>query len=139
MKLIVDANVLFSALINQGKTAELMLLPHLELFAPEFIMEELQDHQKEILLKTHRTEEEFQEILLAFRQIITFISGKDLSKYLQKAGRFSPDPDDTVYFALALMLECPIWSNDKELKLKQNVVKIYSTTDLFNLISLQKP
>lgn len=43
--------------------------------------------------------------------------------------KISPDPNDADYFALALMLKCPIWSNDKEL-LKQNVVRIYSTGEL---------
>jgi len=45
------------------------------------------------------------------------------------AEKISPDPNDLMYFALALKLKCPIWSNDKELK-KQNEVIIYSTEDL---------
>jgi predicted nucleic acid-binding protein len=39
------------------------------------------------------------------------------------------DEKDTHYVALALKLNCPIWSNDTDLK-KQNKVKIYNTKEL---------
>jgi predicted nucleic acid-binding protein len=54
---------------------------------------------------------------------------EEFEEYLEMAEKISPDPDDFMYFALALKLKCPIWSNDKELK-KQNKVIIYSTEDL---------
>jgi len=37
------------------------------------------------------------------------------------------------YSALALKLNCAIWSNDKELKEKQDVVKIDPTSELVRL------
>ena len=33
-------------------------------------------------------------------------------EYMSEADSISPDPDDVQYFALALKLGCPIWSND---------------------------
>lgn len=36
------------------------------------------------------------------------------------------------YFALALKLKCPIWSNDKKLK-EQNIITIYHTHELSKL------
>ena len=39
------------------------------------------------------------------------------------------DEKDTHYIALALKLNCPIWSNDNDLK-KQNKVKVYNTKEL---------
>jgi len=33
--------------------------------------------------------------------------------FRQEAESISPDPNDMQYFALALKLCCPIWSNDK--------------------------
>jgi len=51
MYLIVDANILFAALIKQGKTDELLFVDHLHLFAPEFILIEFEKHKKEILQK----------------------------------------------------------------------------------------
>ena len=39
-----------------------------------------------------------------------------------------------MYFALALKLNCGIWSNDKKLK-NQDKVKVYSTEDLLKIKS----
>lgn len=39
--------------------------------------------------------------------------------------RVSPDIDDVLYLALALKLNCPVWSNDRKLK-NQNAVRIYT-------------
>ena len=39
-----------------------------------------------------------------------------------------------LYFALALKLDCPIWSNEKAFK-KQSVVKAFSTSDLISFLS----
>jgi len=38
-----------------------------------------------------------------------------------------------MYFALALKMKCPIWSNDKRLK-EQKTIKIISTDELRNQI-----
>lgn len=40
MELILDANILFSALIKSGLTRELMLNNELVLYAPEFMIDE---------------------------------------------------------------------------------------------------
>jgi len=57
---------------------------------------------------------------------------KDIEQCLNEAEKISPDKDDVIYFALALKLNCAIWSNDKNLK-EQNRIKIYSTSDLGKL------
>lgn len=40
---------------------------------------------------------------------------------------------DSEYFALALKLNCAIWSNDKRLK-QQDKIKVYSTEDLVKVL-----
>jgi predicted nucleic acid-binding protein len=57
---------------------------------------------------------------------------EELSEFVQEAENITPDPDDMVYFALALRMKCPIWSNDKKLK-EQEKVKVYNTHELVNL------
>jgi len=129
MKLVVDANVLFSALIKQEITAELLLDLSLNLYAPEFILEEFEKHKQEILSKTKRTEDEFDDIFNIIKEIINIIPVEEFENYLNEARKISPDSDDVIYFALALKLKCSIWSNDKKLK-EQIKVRIYSTEEL---------
>jgi len=77
------------------------------------------------------------EIKAILKKIITManinvVPVADFRKYSKKAKEISPDPDDTVYFALALKLNCPIWSNDLQLK-KQDSIKVYTTEEIIKI------
>ena len=132
MLLVVDANVLFSALIKESGTAELLVSDKIELITPEFILSEFQEHKKEILNKTHRNEEDFYKFLFILENKIEVIPSSELKSFLKKASAISPDIDDIPYFAAAIKFNCPVWSEDKELK-RQNKIKIYSTSDLLKI------
>ena len=81
MKLVVDANILFSALIKKGKTSELLLDLSLELFTPEYVLIEFENHRQEILDKTKRTHEEFNEIFEILKEIIKIIPKEDFKEF----------------------------------------------------------
>jgi predicted nucleic acid-binding protein len=132
MKLIVDANILFAALIKNRCTADLIFNSKLELYTPEFIFEEFKKYEKLILTKTSRTKEEFEEIFSLFKEFIKVINFKDYSEKIDEAKNISPDEKDIAYIALALKLNCGVWSNDKILK-NQEKVKIHSTSELVHM------
>jgi predicted nucleic acid-binding protein len=132
MEIIIDANILFSALIKSGKTEELIVDERLKLIAPEFIFEEFLKYEQLILSKTARNDTEFQEFMYLLKKRIVTIPVK--KNYLIYARKVSPDINDVDYIALALQTGYPIWSNDKELK-KQQIIKIYNTTELLLLFS----
>ncbi len=134
MKLVVDANILFAALIKEGSTAKLLISDKLQLFAPEFLFEEFSKYEKLILKKTHRSNKEFKHFLGLLKEQITIIPKKIIVPFFDKAEKISPDPKDTVYIALALAIKSNIWSNDKKLKEGQKRVKIFSTGELINKI-----
>lgn len=129
MNLVVDANLLFSSLIKEGKTQELLLNFSFNLFAPKFIFIEFEKHKQEIINKTNRTLSEFDEIFNIFKEIIYIIPKEE---FMQEAEKITPDIDDKMYFTLALKLKCPIWSNDKKLK-NQNKIKAYTTNEVNDL------
>lgn len=129
MELVLDANILFAALIKDSKTTELLLDARLKLFLPEFALQEFAKYEKELLQKTHRTKGEFYEIFAILQKIIKIMPREEFKSKIKEATKISPDKGDIDYFALALKLNLPIWSNDKKLK-KQNKVKIYSTEEI---------
>ena len=134
MDLVIDANILFAALIKDSVTAALILDEHLHLFTPEYLFEEFKHNQREILEKTHRTEREFNDILGIMEARITIIPAEKFTNFLSKAHALMPEhTKDAPYFALALMLRCPVWSNEKVLK-GQDTVMVYSTHDILQLI-----
>ncbi len=132
MDLVIDANILFAALIKEGATIELIFNENIHLFAPEFLLEEFAKYKDEILRKTKRTEEKFNEILEILKNIITIIPKEEFNEFLKDAEIISPDKKDIQYLALALKLNCAIWTNDKGLK-KQDKIKVYHTHDLVKL------
>jgi len=129
MKLIVDANIIIAILLMQGKTAKLFLSDKLELFSPPFLIQEIEKHATEILSKTKRTRSEFNKVLTIIHERITFLNEEDVGVHMQMSTKMSPDFNDSAYFAAALFVQCPIWSEDKQLK-KQKIIKIYTTNEL---------
>lgn len=133
MILVIDANILFSALIKESLTVELIFNEDLRLYTCEFIIEEFFKHEPEIRDKTHRTSEQLITILHQLKEAITVIPQEEYFHLIAEAETFSPDPQDSMYFALAMKLQGGIWSNDKLLK-QQNKVKVYLTSEIMQLV-----
>lgn len=133
MDLVIDANVLFSVLIKKGKTEELLFEDDLHIFAPEFIFDEFEKYTNLILEKTERSKEDFDKLMNILKKRIKTIPNEETEKYISEAEKISPDEKDVDYFALALKMRCALWSNDKVLKTKQEVVVVYSTEDLVKM------
>lgn len=60
MELVVDANILFAALIKVSATSDLIVDNSLNLSSVEFIFSEFEKYKSLIKEKTERTEEEFE-------------------------------------------------------------------------------
>ncbi len=133
MLLVVDANELFSALISRGKTLELFFSKGITLASPDFIFSEFKEHIFEISKKAGLDKEKLNSFLMIITQRIQFFSVEEFSSFLLEAKNICPDKDDIEYFALALKLRCPIWSEDKKLR-NQNKVEIISTRELVGII-----
>ncbi len=135
MDVVVDANVVIAALISpKGHTADAFFSPILNVFAPPFLLEEIEEHKKELLEKTGLSDIDFNKLLTFLTTKIEISPTTTFKSFLPKAKKLSPDPDDVAYFALALTLQCPLWSNDKLLK-SQLEVKVFSTAELLQHLS----
>ena len=129
MDIVIDANALFSTLIKENFSYNLLFSGKFHLFTPEHIFTELEKHKEEIMNKTERTTEEFFRLVETLKRRIVIVPLEELVPYVEEAEKLTPDPDDMAYFALALKLNCAIWSNDKKLK-EQDKIKIYNTHEL---------
>src|SRR3989344_1128400 len=99
MKIVIDANILFSIFIKSGADSQIFFNENFEFLAPEFIFEELTKYTKDILSKTHRSIDEFEEILTHLKEYITFIQDDELIDFVSHAEEITPDPKDMIYFA----------------------------------------
>jgi predicted nucleic acid-binding protein len=134
VNIVVDANVIISALIKESHTRHFLILSGHSFYVPEFILGEISEHVATIQRKAGLGRAGLSDMLewLCMSAKITVVASRELKPFVPKARFVSPDPDDVQYFALALKLGCPIWSNDKRLK-TQNAVRIYSSKELMGV------
>ena len=120
MLVVVDANVIISALISRGTAFKVFfynsILKKFRLIAPEFLIEEIEKHKKEILELTKLSERDLQTIFRFLMSEITIIPAKDFIRFYSKAKEISPHQKDAPYIALAMAFNCKILSGDKGLQ-----------------------
>jgi len=132
VEFVVDCNCLFSAFRKFSLTRSLLFNPRLKLSSPRFALRELTKYRHVVMSKAKIDIGEFGLIERLLSTEVTFIPVTEFKEFLKEAASLCPDPDDVEYFALALKLKSPIWSNDKRLK-KQFGVKVYTTSEVASL------
>lgn len=118
--LVVDTNLIFSALLsNSSIIREILLDEAFTFYAPNYIISEIFAHQWKMLKYIKLKESDFFLIFNLIVENIRFTSLDFISlKNRQMAYDFCVDIDikDTPFVSLALELEIPLWTGDKKLK-----------------------
>ena len=144
MKLVVDSNVLFT-FFWEGSVFKNFVNTPVQLFSPEYALEEINKYSLELMKKTSLSKERFKKLKQELALKVEFISLKEYSPLFHKAltivskspkNEYEEFVKDIDFSALALMLSCPIWSNDKLLK-KQSKVSIFNTKEIIELIDIK--
>lgn len=135
MKLIVDTNVLISALIKDSTTRKIITHIDAGLYSPKFLQEEVEKHKKEILRKANLNETEFKVLFDQIKSKIIFLEFDFLKFKYEEEEKImdEKDPDDTPFIAAALTVGADVWSDDKHFR-KQNKVKVWKTEDLMKFV-----
>jgi len=143
--LAVDANILFSFFNEKSARRHVIKkLPKMgcKLITPDFALEELIEDKERIKQFARIDEVGFMFLFSLLERKIEVYSQEKYEEFLSEAGNISPHGKDVhkddPYFALALSLHAPIWSDEKAFK-KQSRVKVFSTSDLIPLLSQTRP
>ncbi len=94
MDLVVDANILFAAMIKEGYTSKQLFRDDLHLYAPEFLFAEFEKYRDILLMKASRNEDEFEELLRILERRIVTIPHEEIESFLEEAINISPDEKD---------------------------------------------
>ncbi len=144
MRLVVDTNIIFSAIlssdglvhdlfINSGET--------FEFFSPTFVYEELKNNRSKLLKISNYSEEELDYLQYTIFKRIELIDSNSLTNSeFQRAFELTKDIDenDTPFIALALALDSPVWTGDKKLKeglSEKGVDWVLNTKDIRDLLN----
>ncbi len=133
MKLVIDANILFS-FFRDNPVRFIIInasLIKLQLFSPAHVLEELNKNIQDLVKYTKLSSLEISSIIEELKSVISIMPSQEYNEFGSEAKKLSPHKSgkDTPYFALALKLNCAIWSNEPAFK-KQSRIKIFNTKEL---------
>lgn len=143
MKIVVDTNIVFSAILNSTSTIGKILLrshENLQFYSCNYLRTEIKKHRAKLLKLIKLSEAELVELEEIITQQITFIDERLIPKSLIESARNrlqKIDENDTVFVALTDLLKGKLWTGDKQLYhgLKSKDYKsILLTAELFLLL-----
>ncbi len=135
MKVVIDTNIIFSALLKKESTIKKFILdPTNELYTCNFLFVEIFKYRNKI---EKFSELEFDDILSAMRIIFSRVhfvnEGMIPPEIFQKAHSlcFDVDEKDTPFVALSLFLDAPLMTGDK------NLIKDLAVKGFDNIVMLE--
>lgn len=137
---VINTNIIISALVGRKYTYELILSGGLSLYTPKAMIREVLDYIDEIAERSGLSRS---EVIFFLNTLLEYIIIVDERIYVDKIAEAYEvckkfDEKDAPFVALALKLGIPIWSNDKDLKEKQNLVSVFTTKEINNLLRKTK-
>ncbi len=116
MKLVVDTNKIIACLLKDGRVRWLFFSEFLELYAPYYTLEEIDEHKHRILKKVSKDSYDFIMSKVKLKLNMAKITEED-AEIVESAKELAEkfDIDDWPFIALALKLNTPIWTNDKDM------------------------
>lgn len=133
--LVVDSNPIISILILKGTKQDILFNEEIKLISLDWVLFEIGKNLKEVETKTRFSKEELELSLSLIRSRIESYSLNEYVNKTDEARKISPHKKDDEFFALALTLDCAIWSDEEAFK-KQNKIKVYSSKELAKMLNL---
>lgn len=136
MRIIVDSNIIMSAMIKQGTTRTILTNPKIEFYTVKFAIQEIRKYKKLITKKSGLTEEEFEIMLSLTMDNIKIIEKQQAKTKLKEAKKLIEKIDSKDVPILSGALSIPnegLWTMDKHLK-KQKKAKVYNTKEIIELV-----
>ncbi len=132
MKIILDTNILISALIKDSISRQIILLSANEFYYLRESLKEIEKYKSLILEKSGLSEQDCNKVLEKILERVILIENTEIEPFLKEAKRIMDkiDPKDTIFIAGALAKpDSVIWSDDAHLH-QQNAVRVWKTTDI---------
>ncbi len=146
MRIVVDTNIVFSALLNANTTMGEILLTlqdKFDFFAPELLRQELERYREKLGEASKLTDKQLNEASIRLLDRLTLVS-EDLISELSwsKAHLLTKDvdEDDTPFVALSIELNAKLWTGDKKLTagiLGKGSEIVITTAQLFDYLEKQ--
>jgi len=146
MKIVVDSNIVFSAILNsQSKIGQLLIngSKYFDFFSIGLLKNEIFEHRNKILSVSGFSIQQFEKSLLFITNRIKFVdeiilSDNVISEALELVSEI--DENDALFVALTNHLNAKLWTGDKKLilGLKKKGYKQTISTEKLNKLFIEK-
>jgi predicted nucleic acid-binding protein len=142
MKIVIDTNIVFSAILNTKSKIGLLILngsKFFDFYSVGLLQEEIYEHKDKIIELTNYTPDQFDNAYRLITKRINFVDDillteKDLEKAMALVAGI--DEDDAAFIALNIHLSSYLWTGDKRLingLRKKGYRRILETDDLYDI------
>jgi predicted nucleic acid-binding protein len=145
MRIVVDTNIVFSAVLNtDSKIGEILLSSpdKVKFYSCNFLNIELENHINKLIKLSRKPDYKISEIIRLVYKQINFISEEQIppSEFSFAYDLLHDiDTNDIPFLALTNYLNGLLWTGDKKLKtglIKKNYDKVINTNEFINLLKI---
>lgn len=139
-KIIIDTNIVFSALLNINSRIGQILITgknHYDFYAPEYVRLEIFKHKQKIITIGNLTDNDFLETYALILRNITLLNHSLIPKEIYRNVELlckDIDIDDTVFVAVSDFIKGTLWTGDLKLLnglTKNGYKRLIKTEDLY--------
>ncbi len=142
MKIVVDSNIVFSAILNtKSKIGQLLITgsKYFDFYTVHLLKEEIVKHEDKIREISGFTQEQFDKTFRLITNKLIFVedillSDNDLAKAIELVADI--DQNDALFVALSNHLKANLWTGDKRLfngLKKQSYSRVKTTDELYEI------
>jgi len=136
MKVVVDTNILLSALIRDSSTRKIIIESGWDFYYPEISFYEVRKYKSLVMKKSGMSDDDYSSLVAKMLTRIILLPEEQIVINMEEAKRIMLhiDPDDVAFIAAALSVEnSVIWSNDNhfEMQGEVGVIKTKAIIDFF--------
>jgi predicted nucleic acid-binding protein len=146
MKIVVDTNIVFSALLNSnGKIGRILIdsRDRCHFYSCKYLQSEIRRHEGKIRQYSGLNEDDLAELTAIIESRIFFLNEELLpTRIIDEAKELVADVDfdDFAFLATAKYLDAWLWTGDKKLSLglrQKGYSRVLSTADLWEILNEQ--
>jgi predicted nucleic acid-binding protein len=146
-KIIVDTNIVFSALLNTNSRIGQILIngkSHFEFYSPAYVKLEIFKHKEKIKSIGKLTDEEFLETYGLILKNITILNHSIIPTDIYRNAKIickDIDIDDTIFVAVSVFTKGILWTGDLKLLnglIKKGFKNLIKTEDLYQIFLTKK-
>jgi len=142
MKIVVDSNIVFSAILNtKSKIGQLIIngSKYFDFYTVGLLKDEILNHKDKILGLTNYTQDQFIDTFQLITSRLLFVddillTDNDLNKAIDLVSGI--DQDDALFVALTNHLVANLWTGDKRLingLKKKGYLRVLTTDELYDI------